>query len=29
LISFRQKIASPYFSFKIFEALRGKRVVAA
>ncbi|MGE6190730.1 hypothetical protein ACQKCL_06800 [Stutzerimonas stutzeri] len=29
LFSFRQKIASPYFSFKIFEALRGKRVVAA
>jgi hypothetical protein len=29
LFSFRQKIASPYFSFKIFEALRGKRVVVA
>lgn len=28
VFSFRQKIASPYFSFKIFEALRGKRVVA-
>ncbi|KJH83318.1 hypothetical protein [Stutzerimonas stutzeri] len=28
VLSFRQKIASPYFSFKIFEALRGKRVVA-
>lgn len=29
VFSFRQKIASPYFSFKIFEALRGKRVVAS
>ena len=26
--SFRQKIASPYLSFKIFESLRGKRAVA-
>ncbi|MFZ3023240.1 hypothetical protein [Pseudomonas sp.] len=25
--SFRQKIASPYLSFKIFESLRGKRAV--
>lgn len=28
LFSFRQKVASPYLSFKIFEALRGKHAVA-
>ncbi|KXO77404.1 hypothetical protein [Stutzerimonas stutzeri] len=28
LFSFRQKIASPYLSFKIFEALRGKHAAA-
>lgn len=28
-LSFRQRIASPYFSFRIFEALRGKRAAPA
>ncbi|MBK3749100.1 hypothetical protein [Stutzerimonas balearica] len=28
IFSFRQRVASPYLSFGMFEALRGKRVVA-